>query len=105
MNWSYCFVVESDSISEAAPQGDSPPINGVRKTSSKLSVLAAKYTGGQGKMNDPASNNSQPNTLPLSFLKTAQDLVDCKVANYFQLSQKLGAEIAEQAALVRKAFE
>ena len=43
--------------------------------------------------------------LAPSFLEFDQDIVGGNLAEYLQLSQKLGGEVAEHAALVRKAFE
>ena len=43
--------------------------------------------------------------LAPSFLEFDQDIVGGNLAEFLQLSQKLGGEVAEHAALVRKAFE
>ncbi|CAG7730334.1 unnamed protein product [Allacma fusca] len=108
---------ETDS-NEVAPQGDSASVNGVRKTTSKLSTLASKYSS-------PAttpvqSNNSFKNStekfdtsdtdstnmadLAPSLLEFDQDIVGGNLAEFLQHAQGLGGEIAEHAALIRKAF-
>jgi len=114
------FWQAKSDASEVAPQGDSPSVNGVKKSSSKLSALAAKYSGGS--ITPPSSNsdtsessvhitvsNSSPDTeeemAAPSFLEYDQEIVGGNLAEFLQLSEKLGGEVAEHAALVRKAFD
>lgn len=108
-------VAETDS-QETAPQGDSSSVSGLRKSNSKLLTSASSSNSDSATsqstrnsiktcvFHENQSNFDMADSAP-SLLEFDQEIVGGNLAEFLQTAQKLGGEIAEHAALIRKAFD